>query len=141
MPARRNSIEPVTATQIDQANSTGRPPVAFIHGLWLLSSSWLLWALVFEQAGYAPLAPGWPDDPDTVDAARAHPEVFAGTTVGQLADHYLRVIERLQRRPAVVGHSFGGLLAQMIAGRGSSIATVAVDPAPFRGVLALRDRR
>jgi pimeloyl-ACP methyl ester carboxylesterase len=136
-PAYPNAISPVTAAQIDRANSTGRLPVVFIHGLWLLSNSWERWAPVFEQAGYTPLALGWPDDPDTVDAARAHPEVFAGKTVGQLADHYMRVIERLQRRPAVIGHSFGGLLAQMIAGRGSSVATVAVDPAPFRGVLPL----
>ena len=76
MSAGPHPVPSATAAQIDWANSTGRLPVVFIHGLWLLSSSWERWAIVFEQAGYAPLTPGWPDDPDTVEAARAHPEVF-----------------------------------------------------------------
>jgi non-heme chloroperoxidase len=123
--------------QIIQANATGRPPVVFIHGLWLLPSSWDRWSEVFEQAGYAPLTPGWPDDPETVEEARAHPEVFAHKTVGQVADHFAKVIGRLDRKPAVVGHSFGGLLTQILAGRGLSAVSVAIDPAPFRGVLPL----
>jgi non-heme chloroperoxidase len=123
--------------QIKRANATGLTPVAFIHGLWLLPSSWDRWATVFEEAGYAPLTPNWPDDPDTVEEAKAHPEVFAHKTVGQVADHFADVIGELDRKPAVIGHSFGGLLAQMIAGRGLSAATVAIDPAPFRGVLPL----
>jgi pimeloyl-ACP methyl ester carboxylesterase len=126
-----------TEEQIDQANATGRTPVVFIHGLWLLPSSWDRWATLFEQAGYAPLTPGWPDDPETVQDARAHPEVFANKTVGQVADHYAEVIGKLGRKPAVIGHSFGGLLTQMIAGRGLSAASVAIDAAPFRGVLPL----
>jgi pimeloyl-ACP methyl ester carboxylesterase len=109
----------------------------FIHGLWLLPSSWDRWADVFEQAGYTALTPGWPDDPETVEEANAHPEVFADKTVGQVADHYAGVIGRLDNKPAVIGHSFGGLLAQMIAGRGVSAVSVAIDPAPFRGVLPL----
>ena len=109
----------------------------FIHGLWLLPSSWDRWARLFEQAGYAPVSPGWPDDPDTVAEAIADPDVFAGKTVGQVADHYSAVIGTLARKPAVIGHSFGGLLAQIVAGRGQSAATVAIDAAPFRGVLPL----
>src|SRR5207248_8034185 len=81
--------------------------------------------------------PGWPDDPETVGEANAHPEVFAHKSVGQVADHYSQVIGRLQKKPAIIGHSFGGLLVQILAGRGLSAATVAVDPAPFRGVLPL----
>jgi non-heme chloroperoxidase len=127
----------IPADEIDQVNATGRTAVVFIHGLWLLPSSWDRWAGVFEQAGYAPLTPGWPDDPDTVEQANAHPEVFAQKTVGQVADHFADVIGRLERKPAVVGHSFGGLLAQIIAGRGLSAVTVAIDSAPFRGVLPL----
>jgi non-heme chloroperoxidase len=123
--------------QVAQANASGRVPVVFIHGLWLLPSSWDRWAALFEQAGYAPVSPGWPDDPDTVAEAAADPDVFAGKTIGQVADHYSAVIGTLTRRPAVIGHSFGGLLAQIIAGRGQSAATVAVDAAPFRGVLPL----
>jgi pimeloyl-ACP methyl ester carboxylesterase len=123
--------------QIDSANESGRKPVVFVHGLWLLPSSWDRWRAVFEEAGYAALAPGWPDDPETVEEANEHPEVFAGKTVGQVADHVEEVISELAERPAVVGHSFGGLLAQILAGRGRSVATVAIDPAPFRGVLPL----
>jgi pimeloyl-ACP methyl ester carboxylesterase len=125
------------AEQVERANATGLPPVAFIHGLWLLPSSWDRWAAVFEAAGYATLAPGWPDDPQTVEEANARPERFAGKTVGQVADHYDEVFGGLTAKPAVIGHSFGGLLAQIVAGRGRSAATVAIDPAPFRGVLPL----
>jgi non-heme chloroperoxidase len=125
------------AAQADTANSSARTPVAFIHGLWLLPSSWDRWAHVFEEAGYAALTPSWPGDPETVEEARANPEVFAKKTVGQVADHVAEVIGRLDKKPAVVGHSFGGLLAQITAGRGLSAVTVAVDPAPFRGVLPL----
>jgi non-heme chloroperoxidase len=125
------------AEQIAQANAGGRTPVVFVHGLWLLASSWDRWAEVFQAAGYATLQPGWPDDPDTYEEAQANPEVFANKTVGQVADHYESVISGLTLKPAVIGHSFGGLLAQILAGRGLSAATVAVDPAPFRGVLPL----
>ncbi|WP_280400724.1 alpha/beta hydrolase [Nocardia carnea] len=130
-------IDEHTLEQIVRANDSGRTPVVFIHGLWLLSSSWDRWAELFAEAGYAPVTPGWPDDPDTVAAAHEHPEVFAGKTVGQVADHYAEVIGRLTRTPAVIGHSFGGLLTQIIAGRGLSAASVAIDAAPFRGVLPL----
>src|SRR5919206_1226529 len=126
-----------TTQQVDAANATGRTPVVFIHGLWLLPSSWDRWAEVFRAAGYAPIIPGWPDDPQTVDEAKEHPEAFAGKTVGQVADHYDAVISKLERQPAVVGHPFGGLLAMIVAGRGLSAATVAIDAAPFRGVLPL----
>jgi non-heme chloroperoxidase len=125
------------AEQVDRANASGRAPVVFIHGLWLLPSSWDRWAAVFEEAGFTALTPGWPDDPETVEEANAHPEVFAGKTVGQVADHYDEIIRRLERKPAVIGHSFGGLLTQIIAGRGIAAASVAIDPAPFRGVLPL----
>ena len=123
--------------QVDAANASGRTPVVFVHGLWLLPGSWDRWAALFEQAGFAPVTPGWPDDPERVEEARAHPEVFARKKIGQVADHVGDVIGKLNKKPAVVGHSFGGLLAQIIAGRGLSAATVAVDPAPFRGVLPL----
>jgi pimeloyl-ACP methyl ester carboxylesterase len=131
------AIPPVTIEQIDRANATDLTPVVFVHGLWLLPSSWDRWAQVFEDAGYIALTPPWPDDPETVEEANAYPEVFANKTVGQVANHYSDLIRRLDKKPAVIGHSFGGLLAQMIAGRGLSAATVAIDAATFRGVLAL----
>jgi len=109
----------------------------FIHGLWLLPSSWDRWATVFEESGYLPLTPGWPDDPETVKEAKAHPEVFAHKSVGQVADHFEVIVRELAKKPAIIGHSFGGLLAQILAGRGLAAATVAIDPAPFRGVLPL----
>jgi non-heme chloroperoxidase len=123
--------------QIDQANDSGRVPVVLIHGLWLLPSSWDRWTSVFDQAGFTTLTPSWPDDPDTVEEARAKPQVFAGKTIGQVADHVADIIGKLEKTPAVIGHSFGGLLAQIIAGRGLSAVSVAIDPAPFRGVLPL----
>jgi non-heme chloroperoxidase len=130
-------IDQATAEQISECNATGRTPVVFIHGLWLLPSSWDRWAELFEKNGYTALTPGWPDDPETTDEANAHPEVMAHKTVGQVADHYNAIIDQLDRKPALVGHSFGGLLAQILAGRGLSTVTVAIDPAPFRGVLPL----
>jgi non-heme chloroperoxidase len=123
--------------EIDRANGSGRTPVVFVHGLWLLPTSWDRWRTVFEETGYATLAPGWPDDPATVGEAKKHPEVFAHKTVGQIADHFEDVIGKLTKKPAVIGHSFGGLLTQILAGRGCSAASVAIDPAPFRGVLPL----
>jgi non-heme chloroperoxidase len=123
--------------QLERANASGLAPIVFIHGLWLLPSSWDRWATVFEEAGYTTVSPGWPDDPDTVEEANAHPEVFAHKSVGQVADSYAEVIGRLDKKPALIGHSFGGLLVQMVAGRGVAAATVAIDPAPFRGVLPL----
>jgi pimeloyl-ACP methyl ester carboxylesterase len=125
------------ADQIEQANASKRTPVVFVHGLWLLPASWDRWRPVFEDAGYATLAPGWPDDPNTVDDANKHPEVFAHKTVGQIADHFGDVIGKLAKKPALIGHSFGGLLTQILAGRGAAAASVAIDPAPFRGVLPL----
>jgi non-heme chloroperoxidase len=130
-----SSITDFESEEIIRANSSGHTPVVFVHGLWLLASSWDRWAALFQQAGYATLQPGWPDDPQTVEEANANPEVFAEKTIGQVADHYQAIIGQLERKPAVVGHSFGGLLAQILAGRGLSAATVAIDPAPFRGVL------
>jgi pimeloyl-ACP methyl ester carboxylesterase len=131
------TITQFESEQIEKANATGRTPVVFIHGLWLLPSSWDRWGKVFEEAGYTPLMPGWPDDPQTVEEANADPEVFAHKSVGQVADHFGEVIGMLEKKPAVIGHSFGGLLAQIVAGRGLAAASVAIDPAPFRGVLPL----
>jgi non-heme chloroperoxidase len=125
------------AQQVERANATGLQPVVFVHGLWLLPSSWDRWAAVFEEAGYTTLTPGWPDDPETDDEANANPEVFAHKTVGQVADHFDEIIRGLNKKPAIIGHSFGGLLVQILAGRGLASATVAIDPAPFRGVLPL----
>src|SRR5215207_10286200 len=131
------SISERESREIEAANASGTTPVVFIHGLWLLPSSWAKWADFFKQAGYAPLTPDWPDDPETVEEARANPDVLAKKTLKQVADHTAEVIDGFKEKPAVMGHSTGGLLAQIIAGRGLSAATVAIDPGPFRGVLPL----
>jgi len=123
--------------EIDTANESGRPTVMFIHGLWLLSSSWDRWRALFEARGYATIAPRWPDDPDTVEEARRDPDVFAHKMIGLVTDHYLEAIDRLDTPPSIIGHSFGGLIAQRIAGLGRSRATIGIDPAQFRGVLPL----
>ncbi|HXX67511.1 MAG TPA: alpha/beta hydrolase [Polyangiaceae bacterium] len=132
-----SSIAKVDSQQLERANAAGRQPVVFVHGLWLLSSSWSRWATLFEKAGYTAVCPAWPDDPATVEEANANPDVFARKTVGQLANHLAQLILGLSTKPILVGHSFGGLLVQILAGRGLSKTTVAIDPAPFRGVLAL----
>jgi non-heme chloroperoxidase len=124
-------------TEIEAANASGRQPVVFIHGLWLLAGTWDPWRHYFEERGFATLAVDWPDDPASVEEARANPEVFAGKGVGQVADHVSEVIRGFGRQPIVIGHSFGGLHAQIQAGRGLARAAVAIDPAPFRGVLPL----
>ena len=131
------AITEYEAGQIEAANASGKQPVVFIHGLWLLPSSWDRWARVFEEAGYAPLAPTWPGDPLTISEARSNPDVLAKKTLGMIADHSAEVIGALDRKPAIMGHSTGGLLVQILAGRGLAAATVAIDPGPFRGVLPL----
>ena len=123
--------------EIDRANAEGKQPVVFVHGLWLLASSWDNWRAFFEEQGYTTIAPGWPDDPQTVAQADDDPEVFANKRIKQVTDHYADAIGQLKRKPAVIGHSFGGLIAQQLADKGLSAVTVAIDAAGFRGVLPL----
>jgi pimeloyl-ACP methyl ester carboxylesterase len=135
--AQSGSIAEHEAEQVERANATTATPVVFVHGLWLLPSSWDRWAELFERHGYVALTPGWPDDPETVAEAKEHPDSFAGKGIGEVADHFEQVIRRLERKPVVIGHSFGGLLTEILAGRGLAAASVAISPAPFRGVLPL----
>ncbi len=125
------------AAQIERANASSTTPVVFVHGLWLLPSSWDRWVTLFEEAGYVALTPGWPDDPETVAEAREHPEVFAGKGIAEIADYEEAIVRRLNRKPVIIGHSFGGLMTMILAGRGLASASVAISPAPFRGVLPL----
>jgi pimeloyl-ACP methyl ester carboxylesterase len=131
------TVQAWEAAQAERANATTRTPVVFVHGLWLLPSSWDRWASLFEDAGYIAIKAGWPDDPQTAEDANTHPEVFAHKSIGQIAGHVQELIHRLERKPAIIGHSFGGLLTQILAGRGLAAVSVAIDPAPFRGVLPL----
>src|SRR3989442_9900327 len=126
-----STINEHEAEQVERANTSGLTPVVFVHGLWLLPNSWDRWVAVFEEAGFAAVSPGWPDDPETVEEAKAHPEVFAHKSIGQVADYQEAVIRRLEKKPAVRGHSFGGLLTQILPGRGLAAGAVGVDPPPL----------
>src|SRR5215831_5763536 len=132
-----STITQPEAAQVKRANASGATPVVFVHGLWLLPPSWDRWVTLFEEAGYVGVTPGWPDDPNTVAEAKEHPEVFAGKGISQIADYEEAIIRRLDRKPVIMGHSFGGLLTEILAGRGLAAASVAISPAPFRGVLPL----
>jgi pimeloyl-ACP methyl ester carboxylesterase len=123
--------------EIDAANTSGLRPVVFIHGLWLHWTSWNRWAEVFREAGYAPLQPGWPGDPDTVLESREHPEAFAGVGVEQTTQHFATILRALHIPPLLVGHSVGGLIAQKLLGQNLGAGAVAIDAVPFRGVLRL----
>ena len=124
--------------EIREANQSGRTPVVFVHGLWLLPSSWDRWADLFQREGYTTVTAGWPYDPETIEEARAKPGTFAGTPIGEVADHLEQLVGMLNRKPVIIGHSFGGLLTEILAGRGLAAASVAISPAPSRKILPLR---
>jgi len=123
--------------QVRRANDSGAQPIVFVHGLWLLGGSWGRWADFFAERGFSPVVVDWPGDQASVADAHANPASLAGLSVTEVADHVAEVASGLNRRPVLVGHSFGGLLVQMLAGRGLAAATVAIDPAPSQGVLPL----
>ncbi|WP_194918876.1 alpha/beta hydrolase [Catenulispora rubra] len=112
-------------------------PVIFIHGLWLHATSWEPWIDLFQQEGYAPSAPGWPGDPDTVEEARANPESIADHGIDDVVEHYAAIIGELPVLPILVGHSFGGMIAQKLLGQNLAAAAVAIDAAQIKGVLPL----
>ena len=120
-----------------QSPSNGRTPVVFVHGLWMHPSSWQPWIELFRAAGYAPVAPEWPGDSPSVAEARAHPERLAGVGIDAITQQYAKTIRNLNTKPIVIGHSFGGLIAQKLLGMGLASAAIAIDPAQMRGVLPL----
>jgi pimeloyl-ACP methyl ester carboxylesterase len=112
-------------------------PVLFIHGLWIHSSSWEPWIELFAEKGYLAAAPGWPGDADTVEATRENAEALDGIGIKEIFDHYAELIEGMAAKPILVGHSFGGLIAQELLANDLAVAAVAIDPAPIKGVKAL----
>src|SRR3954453_10140576 len=125
-PTRRGLTMPSTPT-----------PVVFIHGLWLHATSWGPWMELFRDNGYEPIAPGWPNEARTVAAARKKPELVADIGIDEAARHFASVIEQLSAPPVIVGHSFGGLLAEKLLGEGDGAAAVAIDPAQIKWGLPL----
>jgi pimeloyl-ACP methyl ester carboxylesterase len=123
--------------EVAAANAAGKPTVVFVHGLWLLPNSWENWASFFQEAGYSTVAVAWPNDPETTSEAIANPDLLAGKSIGDIVGHAEEVIKALDAKPALIGHSFGGLFVQILAGRGLASSTVSISPAPSRGVLAL----
>jgi pimeloyl-ACP methyl ester carboxylesterase len=128
-----------TQTSTDEVGtvSDSRTPVVFIHGLWLHASSWEPWVDVFREAGYEPVAPGWPGDGDTVELSRANPDAIANHGVNEVADHFAGIIRGLARPPILIGHSFGGMIAEKLLGDGHGAAAIAIDAAQIKGVLPL----
>lgn len=125
------------AAEVAAANASGRQPVVFIHGLWLHASSWDAWRERFETQGYATVAVDWPGDATSVDDARNGGDTLAGVGVQDVTDHIAEVVGQLAQKPILIGHSFGGLLVQRVADLGLASASIAIDPAPFKGVLPL----
>ncbi|MDX6309339.1 MAG: hypothetical protein QOI06_2385 [Nocardioidaceae bacterium] len=112
-------------------------PVVFIHGLWLHATSWAPWLQLFEQHGYHPVAPGWPNEASTVKEARTNPRAVADEGIDEVTTHYAAIIESLDEPPVMIGHSFGGLIVEKLLGLGIGAAGVAIDPAQIKGVLPL----
>jgi pimeloyl-ACP methyl ester carboxylesterase len=117
--------------------TTPPTPVVFIHGLWLHASSWDPWVELFSAAGYAPVSPGWPGDPDTVEQARANPGTIAGYGIEEVTEHYASIIGQLPAPPVLIGHSFGGMITEKLLGQDLGAAGVAIDAAQIKGVLPL----
>ena len=117
--------------------TASRTPVVFIHGLWLHATSWNRWLDLYRDAGYEPIAPGWPGEPDTVHAARENPDLVADTGIDDAVAHFAEIIGALDAKPIIIGHSFGGLLAEKLLGQDLAAAAVAIDPAQIKGVLPL----
>jgi len=112
-------------------------PVIFIHGLWIHSTAWHPWIELFAQHGYRASAPGWPGDAPTVAETRANPDALDDVDIEMLVDHYARLIGTPEVKPIVIGHSFGGLIAQELLANDLAAAAVGIDPAQIKGVKAL----
>lgn len=137
MSAASSTLTERERAEIAAANASGKQPVLFVHGLWLLAGRWDGWRAKFEDAGFATVAADWPGDSLSVAEGRAKPDTFAGIGIQQITDHLVEVARELTRKPVVIGHSFGGLFTQILAGKGLAIASVPIDPAPYRGILPL----
>jgi alpha-beta hydrolase superfamily lysophospholipase len=126
-----------SARKLEEPMAEPGTPVVFIHGLWLHATSWNPWIDHFRAAGYAPLAPGWPHEPETVELARENAQAVADIGIDDATGHFASIIDGLERPPVIIGHSFGGLITEKLLGQGIGLAGVAIDPAQIKGVLPL----
>ena len=111
--------------------------IVLIHGLWLTPRSWEGWKARFEERGHKVLAPAWPRMAGEVEEIRRDPSVLNGLGVTEIVDHYDRIVRGLGAPPVIMGHSFGGLVTELLLDRGLGAAGVALSPAPVKGVLRL----
>jgi pimeloyl-ACP methyl ester carboxylesterase len=112
-----------------------KPPVMFIHGLWLHATSWEPWELLFAQAGYETSAPGWPGDSATVQQTRDNADSVGNRGIDEVTDHYAAIIDTMPVKPILIGHSFGGMVVEKLLGLGKGTAAIAIDAAQIKGVL------
>ncbi|MER7445102.1 alpha/beta hydrolase [Micromonospora avicenniae] len=111
--------------------------VVLIHGLWMTSRSWEHWAERYQARGLRVLAPSWPGMEGEVEQLRDDPTPIAKQRIADIVDHYEQIIQGLPRPPIIIGHSFGGLITQILVDRGLGAAAVGVHPAPIKGVAKL----
>ena len=116
---------------------TSSKTIVFIHGLWIHTSSWQQWMDFFNEQGYKTLNPGWPGDSLTVAECRANSQSIANRGVEEIVESYAKIIATLPEPPIVIGHSFGGLIAQRLLCRGLATGCIAIDRAPMKGVWQL----
>src|SRR5437868_3492062 len=121
----------------DGAAATAPDTIVLIHGLWMTALSWEHWAARYADRGFTVIARSWPGMDGDVEALRRDPSAIEHLGVGEVADYYAGIIRDLPRPPIIMGHSFGGLITQILLDRGLGAAGVAIDSAPVRGILAL----
>lgn len=117
--------------------TTNKPTIVLIHGLWLTPTSWEDWIDRYQKAGYNVLAPSWPGLEGEVEAIRKDPSALKGLKLKTVVDHYERIIRKLDSPPIIMGHSFGGLITQMLIDRGLGSAGILIDSAQTAGVPVL----
>jgi pimeloyl-ACP methyl ester carboxylesterase len=124
----------MTTNTPDATPAAQQPTIVLIHGLWLTPLSWEGWQQRFESKGYTVLAPAWPGFEGTVEEVRQNTSKYERLGIKEITDHYDRIIRGLDAPPIIMGHSFGGLITQLLLDRGLGASAVAISPAQIQGV-------
>jgi pimeloyl-ACP methyl ester carboxylesterase len=114
-----------------------KPAIVLIHGLWMTALSWENWVKRYSDQGYRVIARSWPGLEGDIEAIRRDPSGIAKIGITEIVDHYQSIIQELSAPPIIMGHSFGGLITQVLLDRGLGSAGVAIAPAPVKGILFL----